>query len=91
LTRSAAIPTGTKAAGLKRRRRSSGRLNFWGWVASTTSTTTRDGAQTKLLGDVRQEDGLGTVMIPLDHIVGPADDGARHQRFCGYRQLAAAR
>ena len=33
-------------------------------------TTTRDGAQTKLLGDVRQEDGLGTGMIPLDNIVG---------------------
>jgi phage terminase large subunit-like protein len=45
-------------------------FDFLAWVASTTSTTTRDGAQTKLLGDVRQEDGLGTGMIPLDNIVG---------------------
>jgi phage terminase large subunit-like protein len=45
-------------------------FDFLGWVASTTSTTTRDGAQTKLLGDVRQQDGLGTGMIPLDNIVG---------------------
>ena len=45
-------------------------VDFLGWVASTTSTTTRDGVQTKLLGDVRQEDGLGTGMIPLDNIVG---------------------
>jgi phage terminase large subunit-like protein len=45
-------------------------VDFLAWVASTTSTTTRDGAQTKLLGDVRQEDGLGTGMIPLDAIVG---------------------
>jgi phage terminase large subunit-like protein len=45
-------------------------FNFLGWVASTTSTTTRDGAQTKLLGDIRQPDGLGTGMLPLDHIVG---------------------
>jgi phage terminase large subunit-like protein len=45
-------------------------VDFLGWVASTTSTTTRDGAQTKLLGDVRQQDGLGTGMIPLDNIVG---------------------
>ena len=45
-------------------------VDFLAWVASTTSTTTRDGVQTKLLGDVRQEDGLGTGMIPLDNIVG---------------------
>jgi phage terminase large subunit-like protein len=45
-------------------------FDFLGWVASTTSTTTRDGAQTKLLGDVRQQDGLGTGMVPLDNIVG---------------------
>jgi phage terminase large subunit-like protein len=44
--------------------------DFLGWVASTTSTTTRDGAQSKLLGDVRQHDGLGTGLIPLDNIVG---------------------
>jgi phage terminase large subunit-like protein len=45
-------------------------FDFLAWVASTTSTTTRDGAQTKLLGDVRQQDRLGTGMIPLDNIVG---------------------
>jgi phage terminase large subunit-like protein len=44
--------------------------DFLGWIASTTSTTTRDGAQTKLLGDLRQEDGLGTGLIPLDSIMG---------------------
>jgi phage terminase large subunit-like protein len=45
-------------------------FDFLAWAASTTSTTTRDGAQTKLLGDVRQRDGLGTGLIPLDNIVG---------------------
>jgi Terminase large subunit, T4likevirus-type, N-terminal len=45
-------------------------FDFLGWVASTTSTTTRDGAQTKLLGDVREDGGLGTGLIPLDSIVG---------------------
>ena len=45
-------------------------FDFLAWVASTTSTTTRDGAQTKLLGDIRQDDGLGTGLIPLDNIVG---------------------
>jgi phage terminase large subunit-like protein len=45
-------------------------FDFLGWIASTTSTTTRDGAQTKLLGDLRQEDGLGTGLIPLDCIPG---------------------
>jgi phage terminase large subunit-like protein len=44
--------------------------DFIGWAASTTSITTRDGEQVKLLGDVRQRDGLGTGMIPLDNIVG---------------------
>jgi phage terminase large subunit-like protein len=43
---------------------------FLGWAACTTSTTTRDGVQTKLLGDIRQADGLGTGLIPLDNIVG---------------------
>src|SRR5262249_32427143 len=43
---------------------------FVGWAASTTSQTTRDGVQTKLLGDIRQEGGLGTGMIPLDNIMG---------------------
>jgi phage terminase large subunit-like protein len=45
-------------------------FQFLAWAASTTSITTRDGVQTKLLGDVRQHDGLGTGMIPLDNIVG---------------------
>src|SRR5580692_3246657 len=45
-------------------------VDFLAWIASTTSTTTRDGAQTKLLGDIRQQDGLGTGLIPLDNIVG---------------------
>jgi hypothetical protein len=44
-------------------------FDFLGWVASTTSTTTRDGAQVKLLGDVREDGGLGTGLIPLDSIV----------------------
>jgi phage terminase large subunit-like protein len=43
---------------------------FIGWAGCTTSTATRDGIQTKLLGDVRQEGGLGTGMIPLDALVG---------------------
>jgi phage terminase large subunit-like protein len=45
-------------------------FDFLAWAASTTSTTTRDGVQTKLLGDVRQRDGLGTGLIPLDNITG---------------------
>jgi phage terminase large subunit-like protein len=43
---------------------------FLGWAACTTSQTTRDGIQTKLLGDIRQQDGLGAGLIPLDNIVG---------------------
>jgi phage terminase large subunit-like protein len=45
-------------------------FEFLGWAACTTSQTTRDGIQTKLLGDIRQEGGLGTGLIPLDNIVG---------------------
>lgn len=45
-------------------------VDFMGWAACTTSTKTRDGAQTKLLGPVRDEGGLGTGLIPLDNIVG---------------------
>src|SRR5690348_10671340 len=37
---------------------------FLGWAACTTSQTTRDGVQTKLLGDIHQQDGLGTGLIP---------------------------
>jgi phage terminase large subunit-like protein len=43
---------------------------FLGWAACTTTQTTRDGAQVKLLGDIRATDGLGTGLIPLDNIVG---------------------
>lgn len=45
-------------------------LEFMGWAACTTSTKTRDGAQLKLLGPIRDQDGLGTGLIPLDNIVG---------------------
>ena len=45
-------------------------FEFLGWAACTTSAATRDGVQAKLLGDIRQADGLGTGMIPLDNIVG---------------------
>lgn len=44
--------------------------DFLGWAACTTQGKTRDGAQTKLLGDIRQHGGLGTGLIPLDAIVG---------------------
>lgn len=43
---------------------------FVGWYGCTTSGMTRDGVQTKLLGDIRAPGGLGTGMIPLDNIVG---------------------
>src|SRR5262245_20657329 len=45
-------------------------FEFLGWAASPTSATTRDGVQTKSLGDIRQFDGLGCGMMPLDNIVG---------------------
>lgn len=44
--------------------------DFIGWAGCTTSLKTRDGAQVKLLGDIGQQDGMGTGMIPLDNIVG---------------------
>src|SRR5437016_2344992 len=34
--------------------------SFIGWCGSTTSLATRDGAQVKLLGDIRQDGGLGS-------------------------------
>lgn len=43
---------------------------FVGWYGCTTSGMTRDGVQTKLLGDLRAPGGLGTGAIPLDNIVG---------------------
>jgi hypothetical protein len=45
-------------------------FEFLAWVASPTSATTRDGVQMKLLGDIRQTDGLGTGLLCLDNIVG---------------------
>jgi phage terminase large subunit-like protein len=45
-------------------------FEFVGWYGCTTSGMTRDGVQTKLLGDLRTAGGLGTGMIPLDNIVG---------------------
>ena len=45
-------------------------IDFMGWAACTTSEKTRDGAQSKLLGPIRDSGGLGTGLIPLDNIVG---------------------
>lgn len=45
-------------------------FDFLGWAGSTTSTATRDGAQIKLLGDIRQDGGLGSGLIPLDNLTG---------------------
>lgn len=45
-------------------------FDFLAWAACTTSAATRDGAQSKLLGDIRESGGLGTGLIPLDNIVG---------------------
>jgi phage terminase large subunit-like protein len=47
-------------------------IDFLGWAACTSSLKTRDGAQTKLLGNLN-EDGqaaLGTGLVPLDNIIG---------------------
>ncbi len=43
---------------------------FIGWYCSISSQVVRDGAQTKLLGDISQKDNLGTGAIPLDYIQG---------------------
>jgi phage terminase large subunit-like protein len=45
-------------------------FDFMAWASCTTSSKTRDGAQVKLLGDIRQQGGLGAGLIPLDNIVG---------------------
>ncbi len=45
-------------------------VDFLGWSACTTAEKCRDGAQLKLLGQVGDNDGLGTGLIPLDNIVG---------------------
>lgn len=44
--------------------------DFIGWYGCTTSDKTRDGAQVKLLGDIGQQGGMGTGLLPLDNIVG---------------------
>jgi phage terminase large subunit-like protein len=43
-------------------------IDFMGWAACTTAEKTRDGAQLKLLGPVREQGMLGTGLIPLDNI-----------------------
>jgi phage terminase large subunit-like protein len=43
-------------------------LDFLAWAAAPNSVKIRDGMQTKLLGDLSEEGGLGTGMIPLDNI-----------------------
>ena len=45
-------------------------FDFLGWAGSTTSIATRDGIQMKLLGDIREDGGLGTGLIPLDNLTG---------------------
>lgn len=45
-------------------------MEFLAWAACTTSAKTRDGIQLKMLGDIREDGGLGTGLIPLDNIVG---------------------
>lgn len=45
-------------------------VEFMGWVACSTSVKVRDGIQTKLLGPIGDQGGMGTGMIPLDNIVG---------------------
>src|SRR5499427_8040240 len=57
---------------------------FLGWAACTTSLTTRDGVQTKLLGDIRQSDGLGTGLLPFGQHRRPSDHVARYFRFRRY-------
>ncbi len=43
-------------------------MDFLAWAAAPNSVKIRDGMQTKLLGDLTEEGGLGTGMIPLDNI-----------------------
>lgn len=45
-------------------------FDFLAWASCTTSTKTRDGVQIKMLGDIREQGGLGTGLIPLDNING---------------------
>lgn len=43
-------------------------FDFLAWAAAPNGVKIRDGMQTKLLGDLSEEGGLGTGMIPLDNI-----------------------
>jgi phage terminase large subunit-like protein len=45
-------------------------MEWLGWCACTTAQKVRDGIQLKLLGNIRDEGGLGQGLIPLDNIVG---------------------
>jgi phage terminase large subunit-like protein len=45
-------------------------FDFLGWAGCTTTTKVRDGVQLKLLGNIRDDGGLGSGLIPLDNIVG---------------------
>ena len=45
-------------------------FDFIAWAGCTTQSKTRDGIQLKLLGPLGEGGGLGTGLIPLDHIVG---------------------
>ena len=47
-------------------------VDFLGWAACTSALKVRDGAQTKLLGNLNEEgqEALGTGLIPLDNIIG---------------------
>jgi phage terminase large subunit-like protein len=56
--------------------------DFLGWAACTTSATTRDGVQMKLIGDIRQDGGLGQGLIPLDNIVGRPSLARGIDAFC---------
>jgi phage terminase large subunit-like protein len=43
-------------------------FDFLAWAAAPNGVKIRDGMQTKLLGDLSEDGGLGTGMIPLDNI-----------------------
>src|ERR1017187_6307372 len=45
-------------------------FDFLAWCAAPSAQKVRDGMQTKLLGNLMDDGGLGTGMIPLDCIVG---------------------
>ena len=45
-------------------------FDFLLWAAGPTAQKVRDGMQTKLLGNIMVDGGLGTGLIPLDYIIG---------------------